>query len=69
MSNESTTTRRRGAAPRSGITLALQAVYLKDCSFEAPQGPRINGEWNPQIWLDLNTACQQHRRRSARSAC
>jgi len=36
--------------------LALQAVYLKDCSFEAPQGPRIGGEWNPQIGLDLNTA-------------
>jgi preprotein translocase subunit SecB len=36
--------------------LALQAVYLKDCSFEAPQGPRMNGQWNPQIGLDLNTA-------------
>jgi preprotein translocase subunit SecB len=36
--------------------LALQAVYLKDCSFEAPQGPRATGEWNPQIGLDLNTA-------------
>ena len=22
--------------------LSLQAVYLKDCSFEAPQGPRIS---------------------------
>ena len=38
-----------------GGQLALQAVYLKDCSFEAPQGPRSNGEWNPQIGLDLNT--------------
>ena len=36
--------------------LALQAVYLKDCSFEAPLGPRVSGEWNPQIGLDLNTA-------------
>ena len=36
--------------------LALQAVYIKDCSFESPQGPRLNGEWNPQIGLDLNTA-------------
>ncbi|HEY3809210.1 MAG TPA: protein-export chaperone SecB [Steroidobacteraceae bacterium] len=35
--------------------LVLQGVYLKDCSFEAPQGPRSNGEWNPQISLDLNT--------------
>jgi preprotein translocase subunit SecB len=40
------------AAPQ----LMLQAVYLKDCSFEAPQGPRASGEWNPQISLDLNTA-------------
>ena len=39
--------------------LALQAVYLKDCSFEAPQGPRITGQWNPQIGLDLNTAVNQ----------
>src|ERR1700684_2535668 len=42
------------AAPPS-TSLALQGVYLKDCSFEAPQGPRSNGEWNPQISLDLNT--------------
>jgi preprotein translocase subunit SecB len=39
-------------------TLALQGVYLKDCSFESPQGPRGNGEWNPQISLDLNTTVQ-----------
>lgn len=41
-----------------GTTLALQGVYLKDCSFESPQGPRGNGEWNPQISLDLNTMAQ-----------
>ena len=40
----------------TGPQLALQAVYLKDSSFEAPQGPRITGEWNPQINLDLNTS-------------
>jgi len=40
----------------TGPQLALQAVYLKDCSFEAPQGPRVTGEWNPQINLDLNTS-------------
>jgi preprotein translocase subunit SecB len=33
----------------------MQAVYLKDCSFEAPKGPRVEGQWNPQINLDLNT--------------
>jgi preprotein translocase subunit SecB len=42
------------AAPST--TLALQGVYLKDCSFESPNGPRGTAEWNPQISLDLNTA-------------
>jgi preprotein translocase subunit SecB len=50
-------------APPTGATedpnapaLALQAVYLKDCSYEAPTGPRVEGNWNPQINLDLHTA-------------
>lgn len=43
------------SAPAAG-QLVLQAVFLKDCSFEAPQGPRVSGEWSPQISLDLNTA-------------
>jgi len=37
---------------------SLQSVYLKDCSFEAPKGPRVEGSWNPQIGLDLNTASE-----------
>lgn len=44
------------AANPANAQLVLQGVYLKDCSFEAPQGPRANGEWNPQISLDLNTS-------------
>ena len=40
----------------SGAVLALQNVYLKDCSYESPNGPRIDGSnWNPQISLDLQT--------------
>ena len=35
--------------------LALQNVYLKDCSYESPNGPRVDGNWNPQINLDLQT--------------
>jgi preprotein translocase subunit SecB len=35
--------------------LALQGVYLKDASYEAPQGPRADGNWQPQINLDLAT--------------
>jgi preprotein translocase subunit SecB len=46
------------AAAASSTSLALQGVYLKDCSFESPQGPRGNGEWTPQISLDLNTTVQ-----------
>ena len=43
-----------GAAP-TAPQLALQSIYLKDCSYEAPNGPRVEGTWNPQISLDLNT--------------
>ncbi len=46
-----------GADPQgeTGPALALQNVYLKDCSYEAPNGPRMDGNWNPQINLDLHT--------------
>ncbi|HWF99097.1 MAG TPA: protein-export chaperone SecB [Steroidobacteraceae bacterium] len=48
-----------GVAPApeaaNGPVLALQSVYLKDCSYEAPNGPRVDGNWNPQINLDLHT--------------
>ena len=56
MSNETA-----GAAPAAaqpadeGAVLALQNVYLKDCSYESPNGPRVDGNWNPQINLDLQT--------------
>ncbi len=42
-------------AAQTGPQLMLQAVYLKDCSYEAPNGPRSDGQWNPQINLDLHT--------------
>ncbi len=43
------------ADANNGPTLSLQTVYLKDCSYEAPKGPRIDGQWSPQISLDINT--------------
>ena len=43
------------AQGETGPALALQNVYLKDCSYEAPNGPRVEGNWNPQINLDLHT--------------
>src|SRR5579863_7070383 len=39
----------------NGPVLSLQSVYLKDCSYEAPNGPRVEGNWSPQISLDLQT--------------
>jgi preprotein translocase subunit SecB len=43
------------AAIDTSAVLALQNVYLKDCSYESPTGPRVDGNWNPQINLDLQT--------------
>jgi preprotein translocase subunit SecB len=43
------------AATGTEAVLALQNVYLKDCSYESPNGPRMEGNWNPQINLDLQT--------------
>ena len=40
----------------TGPMLSVQSVYLKDCSYEAPKGPRIDGNWSPQISLDINTS-------------
>jgi preprotein translocase subunit SecB len=39
----------------SSAAIGLQNVYLKDCSYESPNGPRVDGNWNPQINLDLQT--------------
>ena len=47
------------AAAETGPVLALQTVYLKDCSYESPTGPRVDGNWNPQISLDLQTGSAQ----------
>jgi preprotein translocase subunit SecB len=43
------------AENQNGPILTVQSVYLKDCSYEAPKGPRIDGNWSPQISLDINT--------------
>ena len=38
----------------------MQQIYLKDCSFEAPIGPRIpSQDWTPQFALNLNTASSE----------
>jgi len=55
MENETPGAPPAGAATDASLVLALQNVYLKDCSYESPNGPRVDGNWNPQINLDLQT--------------
>ena len=40
-----------------GVQVTLQSVYLKDCSYESPKGPRvpINQAWEPKFQLNMNT--------------
>ncbi len=46
-----------GQADPNAPQFAPQAVYLKDVSFEAPNGPRVNANTpNPTINLNLNTS-------------
>lgn len=43
-----------GAAPQQQAQIALQKIYLKDASFEAPSAPQIFGEeGQPQLQLNL----------------
>ena len=44
-----------GTAGDASAVVALQNVYLKDCSYESPNGPRVDNSVNPQINLDLQT--------------
>ncbi len=37
--------------------LVLQNIYIKDASFEAPNGPNLQvAEWNPQFGMNMNTS-------------
>jgi preprotein translocase subunit SecB len=56
MENETAGTMPAATDADPGVVLALQNVYLKDCSYESPNGPRVDGTWNPQISLDLQTS-------------
>jgi preprotein translocase subunit SecB len=41
-----------------GVQITLQTVYLKDCSYESPNGPRLptNENWEPKFQLNMNTS-------------
>ena len=55
MANETAPEPAPAMPPETAPLLVLQNVYLKDCSYEAPLGPRLDGNWNPQINLDLQS--------------
>src|SRR5208337_2881432 len=44
-----------------GVQVALQSVYLKDCSYESPNGPRVpsNQAWEPKFQLNMNTSTEE----------
>ena len=54
----------RTAEPESnvaGVQVSLQTVYLKDCSYESPNGPRMpmNQTWEPKFQLNMNTSTEE----------
>ena len=44
-----------------GVQVALQSVFLKDCSYESPNGPRLptNQGWEPKFSLNMNTSTEE----------
>jgi preprotein translocase subunit SecB len=44
----------------AGVQVSLQSVYLKDCSYESPNGPRLpnNQGWEPKFQLNMNTTAE-----------
>ena len=44
------------ADTQNGPELVVQSIYIKDASFEAPNGPNINApNWAPQYGMNINT--------------
>ena len=44
-----------------GVQITLQSVYLKDCSYESPNGPRLPNQqtWEPKFQLNMNTTAEE----------
>jgi preprotein translocase subunit SecB len=54
----------RTAGPEAnigGVQVSLQSVYLKDSSYESPNGPRLpnNQNWEPKFQLNMNTSAEE----------
>ena len=47
--------------PVAGVQVSLQTVYLKDCSYESPNGPRLptSQAWEPKFQLNMNTTAEE----------
>jgi len=57
MAEENTQDGNAGTATEQGPNVALQSVYVKDLSFEAPKGPFVPAQdQEPKIQLNLNTS-------------
>ena len=48
-------------AATAGVQITLQTVYLKDCSYESPNGPRLPNDqnWEPKFQLNMNTSGEE----------
>ncbi|MFV0573815.1 MAG: protein-export chaperone SecB [Vibrio sp.] len=48
------------AAPQEEVNFAIQRIFLKDLSFEAPNSPQVfQSEWEPDVKLDLDTQSRE----------
>ena len=48
------------AAEQQGLQFAIQRIFVKDISFEAPNAPAIfRKEWKPEVKLDLDTRSEK----------
>src|SRR5271156_3891663 len=45
----------------AAVQVTLQSVYLKDCSYESPNGPRLpdSQAYEPKFQLNMNTTADQ----------
>lgn len=48
------------ATEQQGLQFAIQRIFVKDISFEAPNAPAIfRKEWKPEVKLDLDTRSEK----------
>lgn len=49
------------ASGSGGVQVTLQNIYLKDSSYESPNGPRLpsNQGWEPKFQLNMNTSAEE----------